>query len=457
MHQLFRLFLPLCLSVASAIAYGQDAHSEENATIRAIYDEALLRGESYENLRYLCKQIGHRITGSAEAEMAVHWGKRLLSNYGFDTVYLQPFTAPHWERGTREAAWMMKEDGSFQKLRIAALGGSPSTDGLLEGELVHFNSPDDLEGLADDALKGKIAFFSQPFDQSIIYTFEAYGGCISLRWTGAVEAAKRGASAVLIRSLAQSDDDFPHTGSMRVEDDVVPAAALSTRDADRLKEWLKEGKVRVRVEMDCGFRGEVQTHNVIAEWKGREEGIITWGGHLDSWDMGEGAHDDGAGVIHSIEAMRLLKQIGYQPKYTLRCVLFMNEENGNYGGKAYARYALSNNERHVAALESDRGGFMPVGFDLRGSEEQLEFVRDITGPLLDYRLWRFEMGYGGVDIGPLYEAYPDMLQLGLNMVSQRYFDYHHADSDVFETVNKRELELGCAAMASMIYLLDKNL
>lgn len=433
------------------------AQESSDPFIRKIYDEALTQGRSYEDLRSLCKDIGHRITGSAQAEMAVQWGERLMKSYGFDTVYLQAFTAPHWERGTSEAGWMVNEQGEWHKLRLTALGGSSGTNGLLSGEVVAFDGPEDLEGLATGTLQDKIVFFSRPFNQKDIYTFSAYGGCFSLRWDGAAQAAALGAKAVVIRSLAQNDDPHPHTGSMRTDGTVVPAAALATADATLLQNWLKEGKVILRMEMDCGMRGEVNTFNVIGEMRGQSEEIITWGGHLDSWDLGEGAHDDGAGIIHSLEAMRLLKVLNYTPKHTLRCVFFMNEENGNFGGKAYAAEAVRKGEKHLAALESDRGGFMPVGFDVRGSEKQLKWVKKLTESMDEYRLWRFEMGYGGVDIGPLYEAYPEMLQLGLNMVSQQYFDYHHAESDVFETVNKRELEMGCAAMTAMIYLLDQHL
>lgn len=451
-----RILFGLAIFLSSLVS-AQEI-SEQEIFIKNLYDQALENGRSYEDLRSLCKDIGHRITGSAQSEMAVYWGKRLMESYGFDTVYLQEFTAPHWERGTNEVGWIVRSDGSLYKVKLAALGGSVTTDGLMSGEVVEFNSPEDLEGLAVDALKDKIVFFSQAFDPKLLYTFDAYGGCISLRWAGAAEASKYGAKGVIIRSLAQESDTHPHTGSMRSEDALIPAAALSSHDADILQAVLKEQeKTEFKFEMDCGFRGDITTYNVIGEIKGKKDEIITWGGHLDSWDLGEGAHDDGAGVIHSLEAMRLLKTSGYNPNHTLRCVFFMNEENGNFGGKAYARYAKENDEKHVAALESDRGGFMPVGFDIRGTEKQLKFVRSIVDPLEEYRIWRFEMGYGGVDIGPLYEAYPDMLQLGLNLVSQRYFDYHHAETDVFESVNKRELELGCATLASMVYLLDQEL
>lgn len=434
--------------------FSQNAN--DSLFIRKIYDDALTESPAYENLRSLCKDVGARITGSAEAEMAIYWGKQLLESYGFDTVYLQEITVPHWERGNKESAWIVNEAGQISKLDIIALGGSVGTNGLLEGEIVGLEGLDELEKLGKAGIKGKIVFFNRPFDQKMINTFNAYGACVDQRWGGAEEASKYGAKAVIIRSLAQQNDDHPHTGSMAYKmDRPIPAAAMSTNNANLLTEWLSKGKVTVKMEMDCRFFEDMTSYNVIAETKGKDEKVITFGGHLDSWDVGEGAHDDGAGIIHSIEGLRILKKLGYKSNHKLRCVLFMNEENGNFGGKGYAQWCSDNKEEHICALESDRGGFLPLGFDIVGSDAHLEFVQSFKPLLADYRLYNFEKGYGGVDIGPLRKFYPDMIQLGLNPSSQRYFDFHHAESDVFENVNKRELELGGAAMATMIYLLDK--
>jgi len=209
--------------------------------------------------------------------------------------------------------------------------------------------------------------------------------------------------------------------------------------------------------MDCKMLPDVTSYNVIAEMNGRDDKIITWGGHLDSWDLGEGAHDDGAGIVHSIEALRILKERGYKPNHKLRCVLFMNEENGNMGGRTYATWCKENNEKHIAALETDRGGFLPTGFDVTGSDEQVEFVKQFKDLLYDFHLFEFGPGYSGVDIRPMLKEYPDMIQLGMVINSQAYFDYHHSEADVFEAVNKRELELGAATMATMVYLLDQHL
>jgi carboxypeptidase Q len=434
--------------------------SPDSLFIRKIYDEALVSGQCYENLRSLCKDIGARITGSAEAKMAIKWGHDLLESYGFDNVYLQEIKVPHWERGTTEAGWIMNEAGELSKLNILALGGSIGTEGLLEGEVILVESVADLEKVGKEKIKGKIVFFNKPFDQSQITTFKAYGACVDQRWDGATKATLYEAKAVIIRSMAQSTDEHAHTGSMHYEEGVIkiPAAAISTVDSDRLVEWLQKGKVFVKMEMDCRFYPDETSYNVIAEMTGNEDDkIITFGGHLDSWDVGEGAHDDGAGIVHSIEAIRILHKLNYNNNHTLRCVLFMNEENGNFGGKSYAEIASENKEQHICAIESDRGGFLPIGFDIQGTPAQVEMVQQFRNLLYDFELYKFEAGYSGVDIRPLLQHYPDMVQLGLVINSQEYFDYHHAETDVFESVNKRELELGSAAMAAIIYLMDKTL
>ena len=451
-----KALLAILLLTISSVTFA----NEDSLFIRKIYDEALENGQAHDNLRSLCKDIGARITGSAEAAMAVKWGEKLLKSYQFDEVRLQEIQVPHWERGTKEAGWISNEKGDIYKLHIIALGGSVGTNGLIEGEVLAVDSIEELEKLGEEKVKGKIIFFNRPFDQKQIQTFRAYGGCIAQRHAGTNAASKLHAKGVVIRSLGSSTDDHPHTGSMHYEANVdsCAGAAISTKDADILNEWLSKGKVILKMEMDCRHYPEETSHNVIAEMKGSKDNkIITFGGHLDSWDVGEGAHDDGAGVVHSIEALRILKHLGYKPKHTLRCVLFMNEENGNFGGKNYARICSEAKEEHICAIETDRGGFLPIGFDVDGSDEHLKMVREYQALLKGFQLFKFDKGYSGVDIRPLKEYYPEMLQLGMSISSQRYFDFHHAESDVFENVNKRELHLGAAAMATIIYLMDKSL
>lgn len=429
--------------------------------IRQLYSEALEKGKSYEDLRSLCKDIGARISGSAQAEMAVEWGKRKMELYGFDKVTLQPIMVPHWERGTKEVAWMQTKTGDLVSLNLLALGGSIGTNGLLKGEIIEFKHLDDLKKADKKEVEGKIVFLNQPMDPKQITTFGAYGGCYSIRGEGAVEAAKMGAIAVVIRSLAMPQDDHPHTGSMHYDESVIkiPAGALSTNAANALSEALQFGKITFLFEMDCRDFPDAPSNNVMAEITGSEypDQIITIGGHLDSWDTGEGAHDDGAGVIHCLEALRIMKVLKIKPKHTIRVVFFMNEENGNKGGSTYATWTKENGEQQIAAVESDRGGFSPRGFECDGTEAQLKLIQGFKQLLLPYGLYHFEKGYGGVDIGPLKKQFEGIPLYGFVPDSQRYFDFHHAPSDVFENVNQRELELGCASMAAFLYLLDKSL
>lgn len=436
------------------------AQPSDSAFIRSVYNEALSNGEAYENLRSLCKDIGARLSGSAEAAMAVEWSKQKMESYGFDSVYLQPIMVPHWERGTKEAGWIRTKKGNLIKVNILALGGSVSTNGVLEGEVIVFNHLDELKASTSKVVKNKIVFINQPMNEQEIQTFKAYGGCYEIRGNGAVEASKLGAKAVIIRSLGMPIDEHPHTGSMHYEEpiDKIPAAALSTKDSELLASILEKEQVWFVMEMDCKSYEPTPSFNVIGEMRGSSnpEKIITVGGHLDSWDVGEGAHDDGAGVIHSLEALRILKKMNYPHKYTIRVVFFMNEENGNMGGKTYATWVKERGESHIAAVESDRGGFAPRGFNIDGTDEHLKFLQSIEHEFTEYDLHIFEKGYGGVDIGPLKKEFPEIALFGFVPDSQRYFDFHHAPSDVFENVNKRELELGAAAIACLLYFIDIN-
>lgn len=445
------------------LSFNQVDYHTDSTFIRSIYDEALQEGNAYEDLRSLCKDVGARLSGSAEAEMAVRWGQQKLKDYGFDKVYLQDIMVPHWERGTKEAGWYQEKDGKINKVNLLALGGSIGTEGMLSAPLIMFETRADLLEANAKEIEGKIVFINQPMNQKVINTFSAYGGCYPIRGLGAIDAAKKGAVGVIIRSLSLSDHDHPHTGTMQYEDDVkkIPAAAISTNDANKLSTLLNKTKQEVTFsyEMNCLKHPDKPSHNVIAEMTGSENpnNIISFGGHLDSWDVGEGAHDDGAGIVHSMEALRLLKKVSYKSKNTLRVVFFMNEENGNMGGKTYAKKVKELGENHIAAIESDRGGFSPRGFSCDGSDEHLALLQSFESLLAPYDLHKFEKGYGGVDITPLKDEFEDIALFGFIPDSQRYFDFHHNANDVFENVNKRELELGAGAMASIIYLLDRYL
>lgn len=479
----FRIFIFIvCFSAtAEAIATPQDS-----IIFRRIFNEALLRGHSYERLGELCKKIGHRLSGSDAAENGILWAVDMLKTYNFDSVYTQPVMVPRWERGKTEELWLSSQvfskelkDGfpedysceafTEQKLKPAkkyrlhacALGGSVGTPGYLRGELVVINSDRELDSLGElGALRGKMVLLNKAFDEQHINTFKAYGACVGQRHSGASRVSKFGAIAVLVRSMTNRCDLHPHTGSMHYQDGIVkiPAMAVATSVANLLEQLCKkDSRLILRMNLSCATLPDRLSSNVIAQTKGTvyPEKYIAFGGHFDSWDEGEGAHDDGAGCMHTFEALRILKVLGYKPRHTLRCVWWINEENGMRGALEYARLATMNNETHVAALESDRGGFTPRGFGV----DSLVYQNVLLYKKLldDYGIGNLEIGGGGVDIGPLKKADSKTALIGLIPDSQRYFDVHHAETDVFETVNKRELELGAASVAVMIWILDQVL
>ena len=444
------------LLLVSTTTFAQT--SEDSLMIRKIYDEVLSNGQAYEWLRYLCKQIGPRLSGSVGAQKAVAYTKQLMEQEKFDRVFLQDVKVPHWVRGAKEEAYF-KIGKEKTKVPIAALGGSVATAPKgLEAEVIEVKSFQQLRELGKDKVKGKIVFFNRPMDPTKINTFEAYGGAVDQRANGATEAANLGAVGAIVRSVTTRQDDVPHSGSMRYGTGVplIPTAAISTNAANLLSQKLKEHpNLTFYFRQNCETLPDADSHNVVGEIKGHEkpDEIIVVGGHLDSWDIAEGAHDDGAGCVQSIEAVRLLKVLGYQPKRTIRAVMFMNEENGLKGGVKYADLAKQNNEKHIAAIESDNGGFTPRGFGIVGKADQKAKIIGWKPLLAPYGLHEIGPGGGGADIGPL--AQHGTVLLGYKPDTQRYFDYHHAANDNFENVSKRELDLGTASMAVLIYLLDK--
>jgi hypothetical protein len=316
-----------------------------------------------------------------------------------------------------------------------------------------------LNNLSRAEVEGKIVFFNRPMQADLINTFEAYSGCVDQRYSGAEQAANLGAVAVLVRSVNLRLDDYPHTGSMSYGllplKKRIPTAAISTNGAELLSSMISlNPNLRFYLKQNCKNLPDVQSYNVIGEIIGSEkpEEIMVVGGHLDSWDLGDGAHDDGAGVVQSMEVLRLFKEINYNPKRTLRVVLFMNEENGMRGATKYASVSKSKDENHVFALESDSGGFTPRGFSIDTSPEKLKTIQSWESYFEPYLIHLFVKGGSGADVGHL-KTNANILA-GLKPDSQRYFDYHHAENDTFDAINKRELELGSATMASLVFLVD---
>ena len=429
--------------------------------IRDIYSHTLTQGDAYHWLTYLSEDIGGRLAGSQNAQLAVDYTKNVMEGLLLDEVRLQTCEVPSWKRGQNELAAVVGSSSlGTHLLQITSLGnsigsGSPG----IYGQIIEVMTLDQLKAMPEELIKGKIVFFNRPMDPTKINTFHAYGGAVDQRARGPAEAAKKGAIATLVRSMTTRTDDVPHTGVTVFNEGErhIPAMAVSTNDADLLSTLLKTEDVYVYMENHCSLEPSTNSYNVIGEIKGSEypEEIIVVGGHLDSWDLGGGAHDDGAGCVHALQVLATLKALNYVPKRTIRCVMFMNEENGLGGALAYAKESNEKGEYHMAAIESDAGGFTPRGFGVGGlakaMEEKFPNIREWVDLLGSYGLF-IEPGGGGADINPLKSQ--GGLLFGLKPDSQRYFDFHHTANDRIEAVNQRELELGAAAMTSLVYLLD---
>jgi hypothetical protein len=503
--KLLRIFcfitLILCLPVR-AISQQSNSKTKDSIFIGNIYSEALLRGHSYSRLGELCKKIGARLSGSDAAEKGIVWATNMLKSYTFDSVYNQPVMVPRWERGTQEnvqfhspllnSFFQNKKAYTEFQIKIAnatfptspnalyecdqflnkiqkiqkwyslpacVLGGS--IEGHVKSKVISIQNKSQLDDYGKKGyLKNKIVLLNQPMDETQINTFAAYGGCVSQRVNGANWCAPYGALAVLVRSVSNKCDLHPHTGVTHYEDSIVkiPMIAVATAAADIIQFLsTNDPNFELSIDINCKTLPDRQSANVIAETRGQinPNKVIVFGGHFDSWDQGEGAHDDGAGCMHAFEALRILKVLGYKPKHTLRCVFWINEENGLRGGNAYAKLTHEKNEIHVAALESDRGGFTPRGFGVDTAiQSKVKIYQSIIN---QYGIGTIENGGGGADIGPIKKYNPNTSFVSFIPDSQRYFDVHHAETDVFESVNKRELELGAAAIATMIYILDQQL
>ena len=446
----------LLLLFMSAIIFSQD---QDSVLIKRIFDEALSSRIAYKNLEYLCKNTKGRISGTPQAEDAIEYTRHIMLDMGLDTVFLQELMVKRWVRGDREFAKVSSHVSGNHKLTISGLGTSVGTgDKGITARVVEVQTFGDLEKLGKENVSGKIVFFNRPMDPTLFNTFEAYGQAANQRTSGASEAAKYGAAGVIVRSLTTSLDDFPHTGVLYYEKGIpeIPAVCVSTMDADLLSSLLKEDPdLNLNLVSNCMNMGEVPSFNVVGELRGsvHPEQFITIGGHLDAWDTGEGAHDDGIGCMQAIEVLRLFKVLGVQPKRTVRAVMFMDEEIAQRGGLKYAELAVRNNENHYAAVESDGGGLTPRGFGFSASGKRLEILLDLQTYFEPYGMNQFSSGGGGVDIGPLQPSGTLLISPETDM--QRYFDYHHSPNDTFEQVNIRELQLGSAGIASLVYLIDK--
>jgi len=438
----------------------RDAFAESTARI---VRESLARGRTYERLEELCRVAPRRLAGTPDSLRAVEWARRVMEEDGLQDVRLEPCTVPVWWRGEVEQLEIVEPRSlAGTRLPVCALGGSIATptDGV-EGDLVIVTSFEQLEALGTAGARDRIVLFNRPMPDELVNPFEAYGAAVGQRSQGAIRAAQVSAVASLVRSMTTRRDDSPHSGGMSYTDGVVkiPAAAVSTNAADQLAELVARGqRVRLRLTLDCEPREPAESFNVVGDLPGRElpEEIVLVGGHIDSWSVGgsTGAHDDGAGCCHALEVPRLLQALDLVPRRTIRVVMFMNEENGTAGARAYRDAHADEMARHFCALESDNGGFTPRGFTVDGPDEALALVKELAAPLASIGAGRITPGSGGVDIGFLKPRGVPLI--GFRPDPQRYFDVHHSENDVLASVSRRELHLGAAAVTSLVYMLAET-
>lgn len=431
-----------------------------NEIISDIYSVSLNDSKSYDWLEYLSKNIGPRLSGSLNAERSVKWTKKTLESIGLDSIWLQPVMVPKWVRGNFEYAFIESSPGNTINVNVCALGGSiPTPSSGIKSNVIEVKSFKELESLGKKNIKNKIVFFNRPMQKELINTFESYSNAVNQRYDGARIASKYGALAVIVRSLTLKHDYVPHTGVMSYGNipikSRIPAMAISTNDADLLSSLLNlNPNLKFFMKQNCRNFPDVLSYNVIGEIKGSKKpnDIILIGAHLDSWDLGDGSHDDGAGVVQSMDVLRILKKINYKFNRTLRVVLFMNEENGQKGAIEYFNISKKKKTNHLIAIESDAGGFTPRGFSINTNDLKFKKILSWKKYFEKYQVHYFVRGQSGVDIE--YLKNENNVLVGLRPDSQRYFDYHHSSSDIFETVNQRELELGTAAIASLVFLSD---
>ncbi len=449
-----KIFIIVCIFLSQQ----SPSQSINETVVKKIVDETMANGTAYTNLQKLCKQVGPRLSGSANHLKAVHLTESMLKKMGVDTVYLQQCMVPHWIRGSKEQGEILFVEGKKFQLHLTALGNSVSTmPAGISAPVLEVRSMSELAALGE-SVKGKIVFFNFKMNPTYIETFNAYGESGVSRVRGPAMAAKYGAIGAIVRSLAINLNDYPHTGVTVYNDSFpkIPAVAISTNDAEYLsRQLMKKTVSKVWFKTNCKMLADVKAYNVIGEIRGSvyPDEIITVGGHLDSWDLAEGANDDGSGVVQSMEVLRTFNAIGIKPKRTIRAVLFVNEENGGRGSDAYLEEAKSKNEKHIFALESDAGGFTPRGFSLEMNDTQRNKIMKWKDLFYPYGVYSFSTGGGGSDIGPLKKIGAALV--GLSPDSQRYFDIHHAATDVFENVSERELKLGAANMAALVYLVSE--
>ncbi len=445
----------------SGIFYAQkrpvQAKFDYPAEFKRISDEILLNSNAYENLRQLTKDIGPRFSASPAYDKAVDWAIRKFEQNGGENIRKQDVKVPVWSRG-KELVQIKPANGTWRTLRTLALGGSEGTGGKdLTGEILLAKDLAEFNKLKNSEVKDKIVFFNYAFDQTLVNPGDAYAEAGKYRWSTPSSASRKGAKAVLTRAATSGFDDVPHTGSMyydELDKNKIPALTISAKAADELENLLKSQTVTAKINTTTTTKGEAVNHNVIAEIPGKDQKIIVVGAHLDTWDISEGAHDNGAGVVQVLEVLRAFKALNYEPRHTIRFVLFANEENGVTGGETYAAQAKKAGERHIFAIESDAGGYSPRGISLDMIPERRRLVFAWKNYFLPYGVYDFTQQSAAQDILPLKRLGVPLAELVPDM--QRYFEIHHTANDTFDKVNRRELNLGAVAIAQIVFMVDRN-
>ncbi|MDG4652015.1 M28 family peptidase [Chryseobacterium arthrosphaerae] len=438
----------------TAIPVKLNYHDE----FRKISDEIMTNGKAYENLGELTKSIGPRFSATPGYTKAVEWAEKKFKEIGINMIWRQEAKAPVWIRG-KESLQIKTGNGDWKNIRMLSFGNSEGTGGKdLTGEIVLINSTAELNAMSIGQLKDKIVFVNVPMDPKIINTSDSYLLTAKSKLISASVIAKTGAKALIIRSLTTANDDTPHAKMIYYEPDdkiKIPALSIGTRSADELEKTIKKQKVTAKINMTAESKGDTTNPNIIAEIQGKKDSkVIVLGAQLDSWDIGEGAIDDGTGVAQCIEVLRTLKALGYENNHTIRVVLYANSENGGQGREMYAAYVKKRDEKHIFALGTDAGGYSPRGFSLDMSPQRRRLIFPWKEYFLPYGVYDFDQTEAIQDISPLKKLDIPLAELVVD--TQRYFDYHHSEQDTFDKVNKRELLLGAVAMTQMILMVDKN-
>lgn len=438
----------------TAIPVKLNYHDE----FKRISDEIMTNGRAYENLGELTKGIGPRFSATPGYAKAVEWAEKKFKEIGINMIWRQEAKAPVWIRG-KESLQIKAENGDWKNIKMLSFGNSEGTGGKdLTGEIVLINSTSELNAMSIGQLKDKIVFVNVPMDPKIINTSDSYLLTAKSKLISASVIAKTGAKALIIRSLTTANDDTPHAKMIYYEPDdkvKIPALSIGVKSADELEKTLSKQKVTAKINMTAESKGSTTNPNIIAEIQGKKDSkVIVLGAQLDSWDIGEGAIDDGTGVAQCIEVLRTLKALGYENNHTIRVVLYANSENGGQGREMYAAYVKKREEKHIFALGTDAGGYSPRGFSLDMPPQRRRLIFPWKEYFLPYGVYDFDQTEAIQDISPLKKLDIPLAELVVD--TQRYFDYHHSEQDTFDKVNKRELLLGAIAMTQMIFMVDKN-